>query len=140
MHIGFVNKPYRIKAGDWFFIPAGVRHSYTHFSTERFEKHWIHFDLYPNDSLPRLLRLPHLVRVGSDPEPGALFETLTAANDSNTLTDKLKAKVALLALQTELPVLQIAERVGFQDQSHFSRLFRRYYAMTPTQCRNQHKT
>lgn len=216
------NKTYKVKAGDWFFIPAGVRHSYTHFSTERFEKHWIHFDLYPNDSLPRLLHLPHLVRVGSDPEPGALFEALTTANDSNTLTDKLKAKVTLLTLiarylemshigdlpilseedhridevlayihnhlaeslnnqllsdlchlhpnhfvrffskktgqspasyvlqcrmdmarhlliQTELPVLQIAERVGFQDQSHFARIFRRFYAMTPTQCRNQHK-
>ena len=212
---------YKVKAGDWFFIPAGVRHSYTSFSSERFEKYWMHFDLYPNDSLPRLLHLPYLVRVGSDSEPGALFKSWVAANDANILTDRLRAKAALLSLlvcylelshirnlpvlseedlrisevlayihnhleqplnnqllssichmhpshfvrffskktgqppanyvlqcrmdmarhlliQTDLPVSQVAERVGIPDQSHFARLFRRYCAMTPTQCRNQH--
>ena len=213
---------YTARAGDWFFIPAGTRHSYTHLPGESFEKHWIHFELYPNDSLPRLLQLPFKISVGTNDESRALFETLTKANASHTLTDKLHAKVALLSLitryvelshvkdlpvlseedrrigevlayihknlaeplsnqlladlchlhpnhfirffsgktgqspagyilkcrmdlarqlliETDLPVLQIAERVGIPDQSHFARLFRRCFEMTPSQCRKQHK-
>lgn len=215
------DKSYTAGAGDWFFIPAGVRHSYTDLPGACFEKHWIHFDLYPNDSLPRLLHLPDLVR-GDDKESRVLFETLSRTNASHALTDKLHAKVALLALitryvelsctedlpvlseedrrigevlsfihknlaaplnnqlladvchlhpnhfirffsqktgqspanyvmqcrmeqarqlliQSDLPVSQIAEQVGLPDQSHFARLFRNFYAMTPSRCRKQHK-
>ena len=195
---------YTARAGDWFFIPAGTRHSYDH------------------DSLPRLLQLPHRICVDGHDKSKALFETLTAVNSSNTLTDKLHAKVALLSLitryvelshakdlpvlseedsrigevltyihkhlaeplnnqtladlchlhpnhfirffsgktgqspasyllkcrmdlarqlliETDLPVLQIAERVGIPDQSHFARLFRRCFEMTPSQCRKLHQ-
>ena len=212
---------YTVCPGDWFFIPAGVRHSYTHLPGEEFEKHWIHFDLYPNDSLPQLLQLPY--RVQGNEETATAFALLSRCNASNDLTDKLHAKAALLTLlaqyiclsnvrsipvlseedgrihqvltyihkhlaqpltndilssvchlhpnhfirffskktgqspasyvmrcrmerarqlliQSDLPVSHIAEQVGLPDQSHFSRLFRNTFAMTPTQCRKQHKT
>ena len=214
------NKTYFVRPGDWFFIPAGVRHSYTQLPDEGFEKHWLHFDLYPNDSLPQLLNLPYCVR--SNEESAAVFARLSAQNSSNRLTDKLHAKSALLTLlahyislsetallpvlseedsrihdvltyihkhlaeplsnehlasvchlhpnhfirffskktgqtpasyvmqcrmelarqlliQSDLPVSHIAEQVGIPDQSHFSRLFRNAFAMTPTQCRDRHK-
>ena len=213
---------YTACAGDWFFIPAGVRHSYTHLPDQCFEKHWIHFDLYPNDSLPQLLQLPHRVCTGSQKEPEAVFEQLTKANSSNKLSDTMRAKAALMTLlahyvefshsddlpvlseddrrisevltyihkhlaepltnrdlaalchlhpnhfirffsqktgqspanyvmqcrmelarqlliQSDLPISRIAEQVGLSDQSHFARLFRNFYAMSPSLCRKQHK-
>lgn len=218
--ISVEDRVYHATGGDWFYIPAGVRHSYTDLPGETFDKHWIHFELYPNGSLPRLLQLPHFVR--GNQKSSQLFETLTACNASNKLTDKLHAKVSLMALiaeylecshisdlpvlseedsriaavlsyihnhlaqplhnklladlchlhpnhfirffsrktgqspasyilkcrmdlarqlliETDLPVQQIAEQTGFQDQSHFARLFRRCHEMSPTQCRKQHK-
>lgn len=215
-------RAYTVSAGDWFFIPAGVRHSYTQLPGEGYEKHWIHFDLYPNDSLPRLLQLPAMIHTDPTDVCCELFEKLTAANASRSLTDRLRAKVYLLALiaryvelshtadlpvlseddrrinqiltyihkhlseplnnqqlaalchlhpnhfirffsgktgqspanyvmqcrmelarqlliQTDAPISRIAEQVGFPDQSHFARLFRNFYAITPSQCRKQHK-
>ena len=214
-------RTYDVHPGDWFFIPAGVRHSYTELPGEGFEKYWIHFDLYPNDSLPQLLQLPY--RIQADQETVSIFKQLNIRNTSNQLTDKLHAKAALLTLlahyislantktlpvlseedsrinnvltyihkhlaqplsnellsslchlhpnhfirffskktgqspasyvmqcrmetarqlliQSDLPISHIAEQVGLPDQSHFARLFRNTYAMTPTQCRKQHKT
>ena len=215
-------KTYFAKSGDWFFIPAGMRHSYSHLPDTPFEKHWIHFDLYPDDSLPRLLQLPHLVNVSTGGKMAGLFSELTKANACTSLSGRLRAKIALLSLiagyleaakvddlpvlskederinqvltyihqnlsqalcnndlarlchmhpnhfirffsrktgqppasyvtqcrmdlarqlltQTDLPVGLVAEQVGLPEQSHFSRLFRRYCSATPTQYRNRHK-
>lgn len=218
--ITIAGKSYDVRPGDWFFIPAGIRHSYTELPEEGFEKHWIHFDLYPNDSLPQLLQLPYRVRASE--ETSSVFAKLSTWNASNHLIDKLHAKSALITLlaqyislsdtevlpilsdedsrinevltyihkhlsqplsnellasvchlhpnhfirffskktgqtpagyvlqcrmdlarqlliQSDFPISHIAEQVGLPDQSHFSRLFRNTFAMTPSQCRNQHK-
>jgi len=217
------NQIYDVSPGDWFFIPAGTHHSYTELPETGFTKHWIHFDLYPNDSLPQLLHLTHRIQEHDLRETAEMFAQLSQYNASNSLTDMLRAKAALLALlcryidlsgsdslpvlseedrrinevltyihkhlsqplsndllaslchlhpnhfirffakktgqspasyvlrrrmelarqlliQSDLPVSHIAEQVGLPDQSHFSRLFRNTFAMTPTQCRKQHKT
>lgn len=215
-------KTYRPQPGDWFFIPAGVRHSYTHLPGQSFEKFWLHFDLYPNDSLPKLLQLPHRIRVGQDRTAEQLFKKLTKANGSDKLTQKLRAKAVLMELLalyvelshadqvqaedeksvrikkvlsyihknldkpisnkdladvchmhpthfvryfsqmtgqtpaayvswcrmkeagqlltgTDLPIARIMEQVGLQEPSHFARLFRKYYSVTPSRYRKQYK-
>lgn len=40
-------------------------------------------------------------------------------------------EAARLLTETELPIATIAYRVGYADQAHFSRSFRRWHAMTP---------
>jgi AraC family transcriptional regulator len=50
----------------------------------------------------------------------------------------LKARIdrAIILLKTtELPIVAIAHRVGFQTQSHFTRIFRQHTQMTPNQLR-----
>ena len=89
---------YIAHGGDWFFIPAGVRHSYSHLPGESFHKYWLHFDLYPNAGLASMLNLPVLIKVGSDKRATSLFKRLTKANASDKLTDKLQAKACLLSL------------------------------------------
>lgn len=91
-------RQYLARSGDWFLIPAGVRHSYTQLPEQSFEKYWLHFDLYPNDTLATLLHLPCVVQVGEDRRAAVLFEKLTKANSSDKLTDKLRAKAVLLEL------------------------------------------
>ena len=73
-------KEYLAKGGDWFFIPADTRHSYSHIPGESFEKYWIHFDLYPDAKPAKLLDLP--VVIGTDPRATELFKELSRANYS----------------------------------------------------------
>lgn len=42
----------------------------------------------------------------------------------------------LLLRQSELPVLDIALKVGFDDQSYFSRFFKKHTGLTPSEFRN----
>ncbi len=51
----------------------------------------------------------------------------------------LKARIdraVILLKTTELPIVAIAHRVGFQTQSHFTRIFRHQTRMTPKQLRD----
>lgn len=89
---------YTAKGGDWFFIPAGARHSYSHIPGETFEKYWLHFDLYPNSKLAAMLQLPCMIHVGNDRRVSSLFRALSEANNSDRLTDRLRAKACLLQL------------------------------------------
>ena len=41
-----------------------------------------------------------------------------------------------LLRQTGLPIIDVAERVGFDDQSYFSRFFKKHCGMTPSRFRN----
>ena len=44
-------------------------------------------------------------------------------------------RATYLLLQSTLPVTQIALRVGFRETSSFTRAYRRYAAVTPSECR-----
>jgi AraC family transcriptional regulator len=45
-------------------------------------------------------------------------------------------KAKQLLRQTELPIIEICQEVGFESQSHFTRVFRQQNAMTPKAYRN----
>jgi AraC family transcriptional regulator len=45
-----------------------------------------------------------------------------------------------LLLQSTLPVTQIALRVGFHETSSFTRAYRRYTGVTPSDCRRDPAT
>jgi LacI family transcriptional regulator len=47
-------------------------------------------------------------------------------------------QIARLLVETELPVAQIAERLGFADVQHIARYFRSAKAMSPVAFRKQH--
>ncbi len=54
------------------------------------------------------------------------------------LSDVRLRHAAHLLSRTDLPVGDVAYRVGLADQSYFSRLFKRRYRMTPTAYRRAH--
>ena len=43
-----------------------------------------------------------------------------------------------LLVQTELPVAEIALRVGYCKSNYFFKLFKKHYKMTPIEFRNKH--
>ena len=94
-------KPYLAQAGDWFFIPAGVEHSYYNEKDEPFQKYWFHFDLYPNLDFFNLLRLPYLVKADAQGRALRLFKRIIKLHKSNELTDKLTVKACVLNLLAE---------------------------------------
>ena len=51
---------------------------------------------------------------------------------------KIQIERAMVLLQsTQLPIVTIAQQVGFQTQSHFTRIFRQHTQVTPKQYRDQ---
>lgn len=73
--------------------------------------------------------------------PRSLIRKLKAENTRyQQLLDKVRQEQALWLLQeTALPIEQIAERLGYQDTSNFSRTFRRWFGATPLAMRNSPK-
>lgn len=51
------------------------------------------------------------------------------------LDDVRKELAAWYLLNTEMPVERVAEKLGYQDTSNFSRTFKRWYGMTPREMR-----
>ncbi|MCV6588552.1 MAG: AraC family transcriptional regulator [Marinobacterium sp.] len=61
------------------------------------------------------------------------FERSTGLTPHNWLTQLRLEKACLLLRQPEFSLTQIALRVGFYDQSHFIRSFRKGYGIAPSQ-------
>ena len=87
-------------AGDWIFVPAGAEHSYSNDKTRRFSKFWMHFDLYPDDSVLSELG-GYKVRFSKDGRAYALFSEFGKISRSDDVTDKLKIKAILFELVAE---------------------------------------
>ena len=63
------------KKNDWFFIPAGKEYHYViDNSKDDFQKHWMHFDIYPNNDLFARLNLPYVIKSIGDTTVINLFE------------------------------------------------------------------
>ncbi len=85
------DKDYYGKEGDCFFIPANTRHDYRNVNGAVFEKYWFHFDLYPNNSIFKLLDLDYCIKPEDDSLLN-LFAELFSKYNSEKLTDKLDVK------------------------------------------------
>ena len=92
---------YIAQPGDWFFVPAGVLHTYSNFPDKPMKKYWMHFDIYPSANLLAPLQVKHRVNAASEPRVRALFEEFGALCKSNDLTDRLKVKAIILNLLAE---------------------------------------
>lgn len=117
---------YRATAGDWFFIPAGTRHSYQNISTEPFSKFWMHFDLYPNTGLFSALSLPFCVRADTEGRVTELFRRFTEARTHGSLADTLTVKACLVELLAEYIRIAHADKAGtsIKQSERLERLLR----------------
>ena len=95
-------KVYEGIPGRWFLIPAGVLHSYSNDSTKAVNKHWMHFDLYPeNMNFFSEIEIPYFVDVPKNSKVDKLFKEYFAYENTDNMTGIFKAKATLMTLISE---------------------------------------
>lgn len=93
---------------------------------------------YITDHLADNLRIDELAKVAclSATQFKKLFSTQVGISVSKFITGQRMEKAKALLIHTDYPVQLIAEQVGYNDFSAFSRRFSRYYGLSPKQlCR-----
>ena len=71
---------------------------------------------------------------------GKLFKREIGQSPQTFLITYRMIKATDMLLQTDLPISEIGQQVGYENQMHFSRAFKKYYGLSPLQWRNSHKT
>jgi AraC-like DNA-binding protein len=68
------------------------------------------------------------------------FQSVYQMPPGRWLLEKRLEKAHHLILTTDKPVVDVAAECGFVNNTHFSRAFKNYFAMSPLQCRRQVKS
>ncbi len=66
-----------------------------------------------------------------------IFKKETGQSLIKYITDVRMSKAKKLLEESDLKILQIAKRCGYENQSYFNRLFKNYYGITPKQLREK---
>ncbi len=117
-NITIENKEFHGKAGDWFFIPANAEHSYSNVKTKKFQKYWMHFDLYPNAEIFNALNLPYVVKVEKGCKAEKLFKNILKLSKSEKITDKLAVKSNTINLLAEYIKCANSDGVGVSSKAN----------------------
>ena len=64
-----------------------------------------------------------------------MIKSVTAKSPSTLIGETLVNEAKVMLLQTNAPVNEIASSLGLEDQSYFSRLFKKYEGITPLEFR-----
>ncbi|WP_032092484.1 AraC family transcriptional regulator [Necropsobacter rosorum] len=67
-----------------------------------------------------------------------LFKQKTGALPGKLLSDLRMQKAQMLVRHTNKSIFAIAAEVGYQSESHFSQIFKRYFGSAPSQYRTSH--
>ncbi|MFC6195497.1 helix-turn-helix domain-containing protein [Dyadobacter subterraneus] len=62
-------------------------------------------------------------------------KAVTAKSPTKWIDEAIVSEAKVLLCQSELSISEVAMEVGFEDQSYFTRLFKKYEKMTPTDFR-----
>ena len=90
-------------------------------------REYIHEHLDQNLTLTKLAAIANL----STHYFASLFKQSTGFAPHQYITKCRLEKAQKLLQQTNLPIIEISQEVGFQNQSHFTRVFRQYLKTTP---------
>ncbi len=89
---------YRATRGQWFYIPAGVRHSYKNDPEKPFKKYWIEFGIAPDPLVFSRLYMKRFVLISPNGKEHALFKRYTKIKDIGTLASTLEVKSIIIRL------------------------------------------
>lgn len=68
-----------------------------------------------------------------------LVKAVTRKAPTKWIDEAIVQEAKVLLSQSDFPISEVAIQVGFEDQSYFTRLFKRYEGMTPTEFRRMIK-
>ena len=78
-------------------------------------------------------------RVASSPRQlRRAFSEIRGMSFRSFLTRARMARAAELLVSTDIPVKEVARRVGYQEPSQFTKAFKRVYGVTPSEFRAMH--
>ena len=63
------------------------------------------------------------------------MKSITEKSPTKWIDETLVLEAKVLLYQTELSINEVANEIGIEDQSYFSRLFKKYEQVTPLQFR-----
>jgi AraC family transcriptional regulator of arabinose operon len=87
------------KPGQLFFMPAGIKQSYSTISDDTFTKYWCHFTAKIGDvNIYNFIKFPFFIDVVNKKEITNLFLKLISYYDSKELTSPLYAQAILIEL------------------------------------------
>jgi AraC family transcriptional regulator, arabinose operon regulatory protein len=90
---------YQPQAGEWYWMPRGVRQSYASLGDNRLTKYWCHFTATIGDiDLAQLLDIPHVVRPADPDALAGQFTDLIEACGSRQLSAVFRIKALLLGM------------------------------------------
>ena len=98
-----------------------------------------HTKRYIVQNYQKPLRLPDIAEyVGLNPQYlSVLFKRDVGISMSSYIAKIRIEKAKLLLQNTNLPITDIAENVGYEDSKYFSRVFKRHFGIRPTEFRKQ---
>ena len=90
-----------------------------------------------DERLPRVVPIEELAEAAflSPFHFGRMFKRSTGLSPHEFVTHRRIGAAAQLLASTPLPIVEIARRVGYENQAHFSTAFRRVARMTPSRYR-----
>ena len=95
---------------------------------------YIHANYHRKINISDLTREFHINRT-------SLLERFTKTTGMSFLNylNTLRVRIALILRNTELPIAEVMDKVGFTDRTHFGRIFRRYAGCSPSDYRQSAK-
>ena len=98
-YLKIAGQEYRPQAGEWYWMPRGVRQSYACPGENKLTKYWCHFTATIGDiDLAQLLDIPPVIRPSDPAAVTAQFAELVAACDNRQLAAVFRIKSLLLGL------------------------------------------
>ena len=90
---------------------------------------------YLEKNLDKNPSIQELCNIGNMSESSLLraFKTLTSMSPKKYHTHRRMQKAADLLKHTQLSITEIADTLGFEDSNYFTRLFRKYLRMSPSE-------
>ena len=105
------------------------------------QNHWIKIAVeYIEKNYAKQIALSDIARETklSESHLSVLFKTETGINFLQYLNAVRITNATHLLLQTSMNVTEIASATGFPSPGYFTKMFRRFKGMTPTEYRNSH--
>lgn len=93
---------YRAKSGDFFIIPAGVKHSFYHINDNYIQKYWFHFDIEAEgESLFDIINVPYCCNIGINRRIISLFRSIFVCASGFSPSEQLMLNSKILELLSE---------------------------------------
>ena len=108
---------YEAKPGDFFLIPANVRHSFYHENENYITKYWFHFDFkIGGGSFTETITAPYCHNFGTDKKLVSMFRKILRLEKAETLSANLELTATILQMMSYYFTTTVAKESQSTDE------------------------